>query len=87
MEAVKIARTTLNLTQEEFAQMLGISRNYLAQIETGRCKCPKKIKMQIDAIMARNQEASLDHWKQRALVAEAKLSSLKDAMMQVLNRY
>lgn len=87
MDALKEARKTLHLTQDEFAKLLGISRNYLAQMETGRCKVPQKIFDQINIIVSQNQLATLEHWRQRALIAEAKLDSLKAAMIQVIGRF
>lgn len=33
---VKIERIKKDLTQEDFAEILGVSQNYIARIETGR---------------------------------------------------
>lgn len=33
---VKIARIKIDLTQEQFAEKVGVSQNYIARIESGR---------------------------------------------------
>lgn len=37
-EKIKMLRKELNLTQEEFSTKIGLSRNFIAQIETGTKK-------------------------------------------------
>lgn len=78
-------RKELGFTQSKMAAALGITRNYLALIETGRRPTP-------DALLAaatKMLEEAGDHtdWKSRALLAEAKLAALKEAMSGILSRF
>lgn len=34
-ERIKVLRKSLNMTQEEFSKKIGLSRNFIAQVETG----------------------------------------------------
>ena len=44
MKTIREIREALHLTQVEMANRLGITRNYLALIETGRRSVPEKVK-------------------------------------------
>lgn len=79
------ARRKLRVTQEKMASLLGISRNYLAQLETGR----KPASPRLDDLAARlvNNMSTPDvDWKERALAAEAKLEALKRAFHEILGQ-
>ena len=83
---LKEAREELGKTQSEMAEMLGITRNYLALIETG--KRPESTELLSAALLIVNKastELTKDQWKARALSAEAKLASLKKAMKSWIN--
>ena len=78
---LKDARERVGKTQQEFAELLGISRNYLALIESG--KRPEQPDLLERALVIVNKSAknlTLDDWKARALSAESKLASLKKSM-------
>lgn len=45
MKTIREIREALHLTQVEMANRLGITRNYLALIETGRRSVPEKVKV------------------------------------------
>lgn len=83
---LKETRARLGKTQQEMADLLGISRNYLALIEVG--KRPESPELLEKALLIVNKAAktlSADEWKARALSAEAKLASFKRAVEQLLN--
>lgn len=85
---IKEARERLGKTQSEMADLLGISRNYLALIETGRR--PESPDLTTRALLIVNKSKdvlSLDDWKARALAAESKLASLKRAMDALIKEY
>lgn len=78
---IKETRERLGKTQKEMADLLGISRNYLALIEIG--KRPESPDLLARALAIANKAAkglSLEEWRARALSAESKLSMLKRAM-------
>lgn len=78
---LKETRERLGKTQQEMAELLGISRNYLALIEVG--KRPEPPDLLEHALVIVNKSAkslTVDDWKARAIAAEAKLASLKRAM-------
>ena len=82
---LKDVREKLGKTQSEMAELLGISRNYLALIETG--KRPEPTELLSAALLIVNKasaELTKEEWKARALSAEAKLESLKSAMKEWL---
>ena len=75
---VKDARERIGKTQAEMADLLGISRNYLALIESG--KRPEQQDLLQRALLIVNkasQELTLEEWKARALSAEQKLQALQ----------
>lgn len=83
---IKDTRERLGKTQKEMAELLGISRNYLALIESG--SRPEQADLLHRALLIVNsasKELTLEEWKARALAAESKLSSLKrmtEAMLE-----
>ena len=85
---IKDAREKLGKTQAEMAEMLGITRNYLALIETG--KRPEPTELLAAALLIVNKastDLTKDEWKARALSAEAKLASLKKALRSWLDDF
>ena len=50
MNSIKQLRENLHLTQEKMAERLGITRNYLALIETGRRSVPPRVKEIVESI-------------------------------------
>ena len=85
---LKETRERLGKTQAEMADLLGISRNYLALIEVGkRPESPDLLSRALLIVNSSKQELSRDEWKARALAAEAKLASLKRAMGSLLKEY
>ena len=78
---LKEARERIGKTQAEMAELLGISRNYLALIETGkRSESPDILSRALLIVNNATRELTIDDWKDRALAAEAKLATLKRAM-------
>lgn len=53
------ARKELGATQQDFAAMLGVSRNYVALIECGNRPCPAAIMAKANEIVASAQQAVL----------------------------
>lgn len=85
---LKETRERLGKTQAEMADLLGISRNYLALIEVGkRPESPDLLSRALLIVNSSKQELSRDEWKARALAAEAKLAGLKRAMESLLKEY
>ena len=83
---LKEIRERLGKTQAEMADLLGITRNYLALIETG--KRPESADLVDRGLLIVNkcsEELSKDEWKARALAAEAKLAGLKRALGVIIN--
>ena len=83
---LKEARERIGKTQAEMADLLGISRNYLALIEVG--KRPESTELLEKALLIVNKstrELTIDEWKARAIAAEAKLEKVKKAMKAVLD--
>lgn len=71
-------RERIGKTQAEMAEMLGITRNYLALMESGRR--PEQPDIMQQALLIVNRSLSVltaDEWKARALAAEAKLDALR----------
>ena len=85
---LKETRERLGKTQAEMADLLGISRNYLALIEVGkRPESPDLLSRALLIVNSSKQELSRDEWKARALAAEAKLAGLKRARESLLKEY
>ena len=85
---IKETRERLGKTQAEMAELLGISRNYLALIEVGRR--PESPDLLARALLIVNnsaRELSLEEWKARALAAESKLERLRRAATALLNEF
>lgn len=78
-------RKQLKLTQAEMASALGVTRNYLALIETGRRPEPEALLQAAEKMLL--SAADKTDWKSRALLAEAKLAALKEAMSGILSRF
>ena len=79
---LKEARERVGKTQSEMAEMLGISRNYLALIESG--KRPESTDILQRALLIVNKHSvglTKEEWRDRALAAEAKLANLKKTML------
>ena len=78
---LKETRDRLGKTQQEMAELLGISRNYLALIEVGKRPEPPDLLERALVIVNKSAKSlTVDDWKARAISAEAKLASLKRAM-------
>ena len=85
---IKETRERLGKTQAEMAELLGISRNYLALIEVGkRPESPDLLARALLIVNNSKQELSLEEWKARALAAETKLERLRRATTALLNEF
>lgn len=83
---LKEMREKLGKTQAEMAELLGITRNYLALIEIGKRPEPSELlAMGMLIVNKASTDLSKEEWRERALSAEAKLASLKKAMQSWLN--
>ncbi len=85
---LKDARERLGKTQAEMASLLGITRNYLALIETG--KRPEQSDLLARALLIVNnadEDLTREQWKARAIAAETKLAGLKRAMGALIEEY
>jgi len=83
---LKEAREKIGKTQAEMAELLGISRNYLALIEIG--KRPEPTELLGKALLIVNKasrELTIDEWKARAIAAESKLEKIKKTMATILD--
>ena len=80
------AREKVGKTQSEMADLLGISRNYLALIEVGRR--PESTELLEKALLIVNKssrELTTDEWKARAIAAESKVEKLKKTLTTLLD--
>lgn len=86
---LKEVRKELGMTQDEFAAMLGISRNYVALIETGRRNTPVTLlqkardlvdKKSADGTTAQPEFNDVAYWRDRALAAEDVLRRVRSAL-------
>lgn len=85
---LKEIRERLGKTQSDMAGLLGITRNYLALIETGkRPEPPDLVDRGLLIVNKFSEDLSKDEWKARALAAEAKLAGLKRALNTIINDY
>ena len=83
---LKEAREKVGKTQSEMADLLGISRNYLALIEVGRR--PESTELLEKALLIVNKssrELTTDEWKARAIAAESKVEKLKKTLSTLLD--
>lgn len=84
---LKETRERLGKTQQEMAELLGISRNYLALIEVGKRPEPPDLLERALVIVNKSAKSlTVDDWKARAIAAEAKLASLKRAMQSLIEQ-
>ena len=85
---VKEARERIGKTQSEMAEILGISRNYLALIETGkRPESPDILQRALLIVNKQSKDISKEEWRSRSLAAEAKLDNLKKAMLTWIEQF
>ena len=57
---LKIRRITIDLTQVQLAEMLGVQKNTISRYETGDLAIPKAIELAVEAIesrIAKNQSS------------------------------
>lgn len=82
-------RERVGKTQAEMAEILGITRNYLALMESGKRPEQPDILQQAQLIVNKSTaDLSADEWKARAIAAEAKLDKLRqmiEALLQVFS--
>jgi transcriptional regulator with XRE-family HTH domain len=85
---LKETRERLGKTQAEMAELLGISRNYLALIEIGkRPESPELLARALLIVNNSRQELTLEEWKARALAAETKLERLRRDIAALLKEF
>ena len=83
---LKEARERVGKTQSEMAELLGLSRNYLALIEVG--KRPESTDLLEKALLIVNKsskELTTNEWKARAIAAESKVEKLKKSLAALLD--
>ena len=82
LQSIKDIRNSLGFTQGEMAELLGITRNYLALMETGRRKTPDELLQKATVLFDTNSvtDKNVAYWKNRAIRAEARLDSLRGAI-------
>ena len=85
---LKDMRERIGKTQSEMADLLGISRNYLALIESGkRPEQPDLLQRALLIVNNASRELTAEEWKARALSAEAKLAALKRMTESMLKSF
>lgn len=85
---IKDMRERIGKTQFEMADLLGISRNYLALMESGkRPEQPDILERALLIVNNASRELTAEEWKTRALVAEAKLATLKRMTESMLKAF
>ena len=85
---IKELRERIGKTQSEMADMLGITRNYLALMESGkRPEQPDILERALLIVNKASKELTAEEWKARALAAEAKLSTLKRMTESMLKSF
>lgn len=86
--SIKELRERIGKTQSEMAEMLGITRNYLALMESGkRPEQPDILERALLIVNKASKELTAEEWKARALAAEAKLSTLKRMTESMLKAF
>jgi len=82
LQTIKGIRVSLGFTQEEMANLLGITRNYLALMETNKRKTPDELLHKASALSDANSvtNRNVDYWKNRAIKAEARFDNLRLAI-------
>ena len=86
--SIKELRERIGKTQSEMADMLGITRNYLALMESGkRPEQPDILERALLIVNKASKELTAEEWKARALAAEAKLSTLKRMTESMLKSF
>lgn len=92
MERLKKIRVELNKTQDEFAVLLGISRNYVHLLESGKKPISRKVSKKLDSL---EKEFSLFDGEKNNLVKETPspyktgmaLESIDDDMDRVMELF
>lgn len=85
---IREARERMGKTQSEMAALLGITRNYLALIETGkRSESTDLLTKALELLTENETGLSLEQWRDRALNAESRLANLKKALGTLLETY
>ena len=86
--SIKELRERIGKTQSEMAEMLGITRNYLALMESGkRPEQPDILERALLIVNKASKELTAEEWKARAIAAEAKLSTLKRMTESMLKAF
>ena len=85
---IKELRERIGKTQAEMADLLGITRNYLALMESGkRPEQPDILERALLIVNNATRELTAEEWKARALAAEAKLATLKRMTESMLKSF
>ena len=86
--SIKELRERIGKTQAEMADLLGITRNYLALMESGkRPEQPDILERALLIVNKASKELTADEWKARALAAEAKLATLRRMTESMLKSF
>ena len=86
--SIKELRERIGKTQAEMADLLGITRNYLALMESGkRPEQPDILERALLIVNKASKELTADEWKARALSAEAKLATLRRMTESMLKSF
>lgn len=84
---LKETRERIGKTQAQMAELLGVSRNYLALIEVGkRPEPPDLLERALLIVNKSSVDISKEEWRSRALAAESKLAQLKKTMQAMIDQ-
>ena len=84
---LKETRERIGKTQAQMAELLGVSRNYLALIEVGkRPEPPALLEWALLIVNKSSVDISKEEWRSRALSAESKLAQLKKTMQAMIDQ-
>ena len=58
------ARNRLGMSQQEFADLIGVSNNYIWMLEDGRKPISEKIQKKLDALPSKKSEIGMSNWQE-----------------------
>ena len=82
-EDFKNARKVLNMTQKELAEALGIARNYVYLVESGKMPVSKKLDSALNSLLARENTEEVENEKPQI---QETLNQKMDTIIKMLER-
>ena len=82
-EDFKNARKVLNMTQKELAEALGVARNYVYLVESGKMPVSKKLDSALNSLLSRENTEEVEN---EAPQIQETLSQKMDTIIKMLER-